>query len=148
MKNLIFIFLFIVQFSYSQELEVPETQGLSQEELTKAIEGFKLLAKTDGFKVRRETSIPFFEMLPRGSGESILIDDEEFAIWISERLHLSKFSSVEEAVNMRKNVHRLNREMWDNNAELFELIGRATNEQRMIIYEPAFEPESWGPNSH
>ena len=75
-------------------------------------------------KLKKRRDISFFDT------------DEAYEKWMSENLALTGYNTVEEAIRFRRYCIDLDKRMMTENAELFELIRRATKEQRTEILKP------------
>jgi len=138
---LVLAFLTIFQLSYSQELNPRFRKGLSETEFLKAKEHYVELTKTTAYIEQRKAGFAFFRKVEKVDNLDALLTDESWAEWASENLKLTKFTTTEEAINMRKTLLELKKKFYEGeNTEYFYLLQAATIEQMKAILEPEKNP--------
>jgi hypothetical protein len=142
MKYVVALFFFIFfQFSFSQNKNTTDTiskRELSNDEFLKAKEGYLKMSLTENYKKRRDQTAKFVKSMPTITDISFYKNEEDFEKWMTENLKLTSFKTVEEAVAFRKSMVELDEEFYIENIEIFELVGRASIEQLMVILKPDF----------
>ena len=109
--------------------------GLTDVEFQKAIDAYLKMTETQTYKSNRKASLLMMEKLNHNITKS-MINDEDWSKWVPENLTKTKFKSVEEANNLRKLNLELTKKQFEENAELYEMIRRASPEQAHEIFRP------------
>lgn len=119
---------------YSNSLVKKE---LSDLDFKKAKDGYLQLANSDEYKKLEEITRKLASNKAIADAE-IMLSDEKYLKWIKENLSQTKFKTIDEPVNFRKEYMKLQMKLEQDYSEVYELIERASQEQLMIILKPSF----------
>ena len=141
MKRIIITFLFISVsiFTNGQNHDVSETNektGLSEIEFLKAKDDYLKMTQTEIYKANKVAMMKLIKKLNSNKIAKEFLDEIQWSNWISENLANTKFKSVDEAIELRKLNLELTKKQYEENAEIYAILKRATIEQRIEILKP------------
>jgi radical SAM superfamily enzyme len=119
-----------------KQSEVDIQTGLNDTELQKAIETYLKMTSTETYKAIKKTNLQMMEKLNQEVIPKELANNEEWEKWIANNWKKTKFRTIGEANALRSKGLELTKKQFVENAELFEMIRRATIEQRHQILKP------------
>jgi hypothetical protein len=138
MNYKVFLLSLLYCFStYGQENNKSKS-GLSDAELSYAVEEYAKMTKTATWMDYHKVTIKFTE----GMGETLLVarpeyaDKEKLKLWIKQNLSMTKFKSIEEAISLVDELDAHSSKVHEENKKLHELIPKATSTQLMKIWQP------------
>ena len=109
--------------------------SLTDAEFQKAINAYLKMTVTQTYISNKKASFLMTEKLNKNITRS-MINDDDWSKWIVENLKKTKFKSVEEANNLRRLNLELTKKQFEENADLYEMLRRASPEQVHEIYRP------------
>lgn len=141
MKRIIITFLFISVsiLTNGQNHDVSETNektGLSEIEFLKAKDDYLKMTQTEIYKANKVAMMKLIKKLNSNKIAKEFLDEIQWSNWISENLANTKFKSVDEAIELRKLNLELTKKQYEENAEIYAVLKRATIEQRIEILKP------------
>jgi hypothetical protein len=119
-----------------EKIEPNQQSGLTDAELQKAIDSYICMTETETYKANKRATNEMVQKL------NLKITGKEMAInydwneWITENWKKTKFISINEANKLRNQGLELTKKLMSENSQLFEMIRKATMEQRHIILKP------------
>lgn len=142
MKITIWIFLFLTGFINAQSPETAQT-GLTESELQKAKSLFIKMFESENYKKRDALNDEFYLMvqdsdmnsLPRVLTEEN-VTQEGINSWIKQNVAKE---NVEKAIEIFQELAGLEKKLYDENKEVYELMVKANPQQLNEIYEPFFK---------
>lgn len=152
MKFKFFIFsLFLCLNANSQTSTLSNTNnstksGLSKEEFTFACNEYKKMMETPTYleneKIARYNAEKMHDALSTLDHKNLPVDSLKtnnlYLKWIEKNIKKTKFKSIDEAKSALENQIASQEKLEKENSKLFELINKATVEQRHQIFEPFF----------
>lgn len=140
MKNILTILFITLNCLFanaqvSKDSVNPIQTGLTDTEFQKAIDAYIKMTETETYKSNRKAILMMIEKLNHNITKS-MTNDEDWSKWVAENLAKTKFKSLEEANNLRKLNLELTKKQLEENADLYEMIRRASLEQAHEIFRP------------
>lgn len=141
MKRIIITFLFILVsiITNGQNHDISEKNektGLSEIEFLKAKDDYLKMTQTEIYKANKVAMMKLIEKLNSNKIAKEFLDEIQWSNWISENLANTKFKSVDEAIELRKLNLELTKKQYEENAQIYAILKRATIEQRIEILKP------------
>lgn len=156
MKLKIFIFFLLLNLTaYSQtktenSSSVSSNSGLTKEELSFACDAYKKMIQSTTY-IENEEKVRF--MAKKISGALKTLDPNNLPVdslkthtlflkWIEKNIKKTSFKSFDEAKFAFEEQVKSSEKLKKENQKLFDLIDKATQEQRVEIYQPFFNTSS------
>lgn len=130
--------LLVVGSGYAQQVDsciAPANRSLSEEDYQRAkLLYVKMLDSRNWKRVDSISTILAMKYWKTQPPE--FMDEAVYYTWIKENLHLTKFSSVDEAISMEQEWRNADNEVNKENVYLYELLHKASVEQIRAIMKP------------
>ncbi|NUY80523.1 hypothetical protein HUK80_06420 [Flavobacterium sp. MAH-1] len=141
MKYSLILLLFVFSQIHAQIGNENLSQGLTEQELTKAKEDYKQMMKTETWVNNHKLTKDF-----ANKTNAVLLksptppkDRESLIQLLEQNLGQTQFKSISEAKDYIAKMDESEAKMKAENKELFEMMSRATQTQRREIAKPFFE---------
>lgn len=149
MKFNVFIFSLFVYFNTNAQVSTTKLEastintGLSNEELTIACDKYKIMLETSTYIENESKARAFAEkiqdyIIEKNIPFDSIKDKTSTLKLIANNLKKTKFKSIEEAEIFIDDMAATDEKLVKENKLLFELIDKATVDQRGIIFQPLF----------
>lgn len=140
-----FFFLNVKGQTNSVKVENISTKdGLTKEELSYACNEYKKMIESDAY-LQHEKKVRFFasKMENAFNDKNFPLDsiknDSLYLKWIEKNIKKTKFKSINEAKSALEDQIKSDEKMKKEHPKLFELLDKATLEQRHQIFQPFFK---------
>lgn len=147
--TILFIALFFsiesnCQTTISDLKETASQTGLTQEEFVFACEAYKKMIVTNLYILNKNNHKSFAEKIGNAIDYKtvsleVLKDQESYLNLIKQNIDKTKFKSIEEVKRIFESNLAVTKKLMDENRKLYDLIEKASNDQRYKIYQPGFE---------
>lgn len=132
------------QTTISNLKESPSKTELTQEEFIFACEEYKKMTATDLYIQNENNYKSFAEKIGNAIDYKkipldVLKDKKLYLNLIKDNINKTQFKSIEEAESIFENNLAVTKMLMDTNRKLYDLIERASHDQRYKIYQPLFD---------
>lgn len=135
MKSFLCVIILLSQIAAAQKVK-----KLSPTEFLRAKVLYLEMSQTQLYADMRKASLEFVKRLPEDVDWDRFGTEEEFREWVALNLSKSSFSSVDEALYLRRNSLDLKTRLLNENREVHQLLARADKEQFREIIKPDTVP--------
>ncbi|MBF6640217.1 hypothetical protein IVB69_01865 [Flavobacterium sp. J49] len=135
----IFIIIFFISINSNAQNNIDEKEtkvGLTEVEFEKAKEDYLNMTLTETYKANKIIITKLIGKLNGLATPKDLSDENVWLNWVTENLSKTKFKNIDEAIKLRKLYVESFQKQWNENADLYQIMKKATLEQIHEILKP------------